>query len=81
MRPRSRSEKEDHIPFEEQNPGLAVTLLTELLGVTVSKVCISHTHLVIVLGTIFVTIMSFLKARTKCWMMKYCRDITGNREL
>ena len=81
MHPISSSEKEDNIPFEEQNPSLAVTLLTELLNGIVSKICLyySYTHLVIVLRTIFFAIMSFLKARTKCLRMKYCRDITGSQ--
>jgi hypothetical protein len=35
---------------------------------------------VIVWGIIFVTVMVFLKARTKCWRMKYCRDIISNQE-
>jgi hypothetical protein len=40
MHSRSSSEKEDHVPLEELNPGLAVTLLTELLNVIVSKICL-----------------------------------------
>lgn len=45
MHPKSSCEKEDHIPFEEKNPGLAVTLLTNLLNVTVSKVCFTLIHI------------------------------------